>query len=379
MSSPDHNMPGTDSPEPARRLIDELEAAMARKDMRHQADVMRRVTDLFMQNGAGFSKEHVDMFDDVMSRLVSAIENAARATFGNLLATLPNAPPKTISLLALDDAIEVAGPVLSQSECLTEEVLIESARTKSQDHLLAISRRRSIGEAVTDVLVERGSRRVVVNTAANAGAQFSEFGCSTLATRAKDDSELARHVWLRDDIPRPHLLSLFAEATEAVRKELEVADRSKAELYRYMVAEAANQIQAKVRESSNRFAAARSHITSLRKSGTLTEEHLRAFAQAKKFDETTIALSLMCDVPIGHIERVIVHKHEDQLLVLAKAIGLSWETTKAIIIMQSPNQSDIGGDLQALFERFMKLQQKTARAAMQFYRLRARTAAPPSD
>ena len=376
MSSDEKSMPETESPEPVRRLIDELEAAMARKDMRNQADVMRRVTDLFMRQGAGFSKEHVDMFDDVMSRLVLAIENAARAVFGELLAKLPNAPPKTTRLLALDDAIEVAGPVLSQSECLDEEVLVESASTKGEDHLLAISRRRSISEAVTDVLLERGSQRVVASTAANAGAQFSEFGFSTLATRAKDDSELARTVWRRDDIPRAHLLSLFADASDAVRGELETADRSKAELYRYMVAEAVNQLQARVREKSKRFAEAQSHVVSLHQSGALSEAHLMAFAQAKKFDETTIALSLMSDLPIGHIEQVIVRSHADQLFVVTKAIELSWETTKAIFMMRAPTKSENHEDLEAHCASFMKLQPRTARAALQFYRLRSRAATP---
>ena len=100
------------------------------------------------------------------------------------------------------------------------------------------------------------------------------------------------------------------------------------------------------------------------------------FAQARKFDEATIALSLLCDLPVGHIEQVIVHNHADQLFVLAKAIDLSWETTRAIMIMQAPTKSDNREALEANCASFMKLQPKTARAALQFYRLRARAATP---
>jgi uncharacterized protein (DUF2336 family) len=372
------SMPAPDSSggTPALSLIDELETAIARKDMRQQSEVMRRVTDLFMRQGAGFSKDHVDMFDEVMSRLVLAIENAARATFGQMLASLPNAPPKTSRLLALDNEIAVAGPVLSRSQVLTDDVLIETALTKSQDHLLAISQRPTIASTVTDVLVERGNQPVVVSTAANTGAEFSEFGFSTLATRAKDDTELARAVWLRNDIPRPHLLRLFAEASEAVRKELESADRTKTELYRYMIAEATNQIQAKVRERSEGYAAAKERVEALRKSGALDNARVMAFAQEKKFDETTVALSLLCDLPIGHIEQVIVHNHLDQLFVLTKAVDLSWDTTRAILLMQAGRSDE---NLEAACERFMRLQPTTARAALQFYRLRARAATPVAN
>jgi len=371
-----HSDRNTHAADATQSLIDELEGAIARKDMRHQAEVMRRVTDLFMRQGAGFSKEHVDMFDDVMTRLVMAIENAARAEFGQTFATLKNAPPKTTRALALDDDIAVAGPVLSKSECLDDRVLLESAWTKSQEHLLAISLRREIAEPVTDVLVDRGDQRVVASTAANAGARFSEFGFSTLAARGADDGAIARNVWQRDDIPRAHLLRLFADASATVRRELEIADRAKAEMYRYMVAEAANQIQATVRARSKDFAEAHERVKALQRSGKLGEETLRDFAQARKFDETTVALSLLCDLPIGHIEQVIVHGHADQLMVLAKAIDLSWETTRAVLTMQAPTKTDNQDQLEAHCTSFMKLQPKTARAALQFYRLRARAATP---
>jgi uncharacterized protein (DUF2336 family) len=355
-------------------LIDELEDAIAKNDLRYRAAVMRRVTDLFIMDGSGFSEEHTAMFDDVMSRLVVAIDSSARAEFGDLIARHPNAPPKASRILALDDEIMVAGPILTHSTKLDEATLIQGARTKSQDHLLAISLRESIDEAVTDVLVERGNNEVVVSTAGNPGAKFSDFGCSTLATRSRDDSDLALRVWLRPDIPRQHLLSLFAAASDNVRKQLEAADRQKVQLYRYMVAQAKNQIQTKIRESSSTFETARRLIVSLHQSGDLSEQHLLGFARQGKFDEATIALSLMCDLPIAHVERATVHNQVDHLLVLAKAIDLSWETTKAILLMRSANgMTAVGlGTHQA---SFTKLQRRTATSAMQFYRLRARAEA----
>ena len=356
----------------AQSLIDELESAIAKQDLRHRAAVMRRVTDLFITNGSGFSEEHIAIFDDVMSKLVVAIDKFARAEFGELLARLPKAPSKTSRILAFDDEIAVAGPILAHSKSLSEETLIESARTKSQDHLLAISQRESIGEAVTDLLVERGDRKVVVSAAANPGAKFSEFGCSTLATRSKDDGELALCVWLRSDVPRQHLLSLFATASGEVQKQLESADRQKVQLYRYIVAQAKNQIQTKMREDSATYVAARPYVESLYKSGELTEKRLLTFAQEGQFDEVTVALALMGDLPVGHIERAIVHSQTDHLLVLAKATGLSWETTKAILLMRLPIKNTAINEIEAHCASFMKLQTKTAISAMQFYRLRAR-------
>jgi uncharacterized protein (DUF2336 family) len=359
----------------SQTLIDELEDAITKQNLRQRATVMRRVTDLFIVNSTGFSEEHIAMFDDVMSRLVVAIDKSARAEFGSLLARHGNAPLQTTRILALDDEIAVAGPILSQSQCLDEATLVESARTKSQEHLLAISQRGSISEAVTDVLVERGNTDVVVNTAANAGAKFSEFGCSTLVARSGEDKAIALRVWLRPDIPRHHLLSLFASASEEVQRQLEVADRQKAQLYRYMVAQAKNQIQTQIRDDSENYATARPYIESLNRFGGLTGERLKTFARQDQFDEVVIALSLMADLSVGHIERAFVHRQADHLLVIAKAIGLSWETIKAILVMRAPSENKADPEIGRHYASFMKLQQSTAISALQFYRLRARAEA----
>jgi uncharacterized protein (DUF2336 family) len=358
-----------------KSLIDELEDAIAHTDLRHRATVMRRLTDLFIMNGAGFSEEHIAMFDEVMCRLVAAIDSSARAEFGDLLVKNPNAPAKTSRILALDDEIKVAGPILSRSKVLDEATLIEGAKTKSQDHLYAISLRDTIGEAVTDVLLERGDTQVVRSTAKNPGAKFSEFGHTTLVTRSREDGELALRVWARSDIPRQHLLSLFAAASEDVQKQLETADRQKVQLYRYLVAQAKSQIQTEIRENSSSYAQARPHVEALHRSGDLNGDRLASFAQAGKFDEVTIALSLLCDLPVGHIERAVVHHRADHLMVLAKAIGLSWETTRAILQMRGPAKSASAADMEANGSSFAKLQQKTAVSAMHFYRLRARAEA----
>jgi uncharacterized protein (DUF2336 family) len=73
------------------------------------------------------------------------------------LARADNAPVKVISKLAFDDSIDVAGPVLRDSSRLDTKTLIANARSKSQQHLLAISQRKSIDPEVTDVLVTRGN------------------------------------------------------------------------------------------------------------------------------------------------------------------------------------------------------------------------------
>jgi hypothetical protein len=110
------------------------------------------------------------------------------------------------------------------------------------------------------------------------------------------------------------------------------------------------------------------HVAQLHQKGELTEQRLCRFAEGGKFDEATAALSLLTDLPVGAIERALVHDTGDQLLVLAKSINLSWKTTRAILAVRS----GAGGEFPEYFERFNRLRPETARAAIQFYRLRER-------
>jgi len=351
-------------------LIDQLEGVLASKDISRRAEVLRRVTDLFVLGSGRFSEDQVELFDTVMGKLLENIEHAARAQFGNRLAKLSDAPPRIVRELAFDDAIEVAGPVLLHCERLDEEALIENAKTKSQDHLLAISGRKTLVEAVTDVLVKRGNQIVVSSAARNSGARFSDFGVSTLVKRARDDGDLALCVWSRPDIPRQNLVKLFVEASEAVKSQLVEADPRRAELIKAAVAEASDQIQTKARAGSHDFAQAQSYISSLHSSGKLDESQLANFADEGSFDKVAAALSLMCNLPIGLVERALVQNQTEQILVLARAINLSWVTTVALLLLQAGVNGSSRQHLDQCFASFSRLQPKTAQTALQFYRMR---------
>jgi uncharacterized protein (DUF2336 family) len=276
----------------------------------------------------------------------------------------------------LDDAIEVAGPILLHCDRLDENVLLENAKTKSQEHMLAISGRKTLAEAVTDVLVERGNQAVVSRTAGNSGARFSDFGVATLVKKARDDGDLALCVWSRPDIPRQNLVKLFVEASESLKRQLGEADPRRAELIKSAVAEASDQIQTKARAGSGDFAQAQSYVNSLYSSGRLDESQLDAFANEGSFDKVTVALSLMCDLPVGLVERALVQNQTEQIIVLAKAINLSWVTTVALLLLQAGLNGSSRQQLDQCFTSFSKLQQKTAQTALQFYRMREKASRP---
>lgn len=359
-------------------LVDELETAIAGSNIGRRAVMLRRVADLFASTAGNLSHQQTALFHDVMHQLVDEIEISARARFAEYLASSPTAPPRILRQLALDDVIDVARPVLLRSEQLDEVTLAEGARCKSQAHLLAISTRKFIPESVADILVERGDREVVLSTARNPGAAFSETGYSALLRRSSDDDDLAVCTWSRSEIPRRHLLKLFADASDALKRRLSKEDPRKATVIAEMVTRAAGHLQSRTREISADFAKARTLVQSLDAAGGLDEAALSDFAGSERFAETVLALSVICDLPVGLVERALVEERSEQVLVLAKAVGLSWKTTKAILLLQGRTGRSTA-DLDRLLETFLRLRPETARKAVQFYRLRERSLTPGSN
>jgi len=353
-----------------RNLIDDLDDAVATKNLGRRAEMLRRIADLFVSGSMKFTGEQITLFDDVMGRLVNEIDSSARAALGHQLSDMTNVPPNTLRTLALDDAIEVSGPILTNSDQLSEATVIEVAKTKGQDHLLAISRRSSIPETVTDVLVDRGNQQVALSTAANSGAKFSEHGFTTLVKRAENDDGLALKVWARPEVPRQHLLKLFADASEAVRLKLQSADSGKGKLIQDMIAQASNKIQSEARKRSPDYAAISNHVKLLHNARKLDEAQLAAFAHDGKFDATAVALALMSDLPIDLTERLMVQQRSEQIVVIARAIGLTWNTVKAILAFQATAKGGTIHDLEECQSTFVKLTPELAKKALSFYRMR---------
>src|SRR5580658_3049934 len=201
-------------------LIAELEDVVQRGTRAKRVDTLQRITALFLDGADRYSDQHVDLFDDVFGLLIEEIETKARAELSSHLAPVTNAPMKVLRALANDDDIAVAGPVLKLAPRLAEADLVDVAKTKSQAHLQAISARRVLGEAVTDVLVGRGDREVARRLADNRGARISETGFSRLVKRAADDGVLAEKVGTRPDIPPVMFRELLTRATAIVHKRL---------------------------------------------------------------------------------------------------------------------------------------------------------------
>jgi uncharacterized protein (DUF2336 family) len=368
---------GSKSAATSESLLDELQATLAHGTVARRVETLRRVTDLFINGAVDYSDDQVALFDDVFQCLLIHIEVSAKALLSDRLAPVDTAPPQTVRTLALDDVIEVAGPVLSQSVRLDDATLIETARTKSQAHLLAISTRKVLSSAVTDVLVLRGNDEVVHSTVNNSGADFSERGFTRLLNRAEGDDNLTTCIGLRPTLPRYLYLKLLAKASDTVRQRLEAANPKQAGEVPVAVREVTRRARSSTAAMSKQTAIAHALVKALFEDGRLDEHQLRNFAEAGKFDEANAAIAALASVPVAIAEGMMVESRAEGVMILAKVAGLSWSTVRTIINMRD----ELGGgeptDIGACEDTYERLRPSTAQQVLRFHRMQEGSSPTP--
>lgn len=354
---------------PERSLITEIEGIFASGSADRQAEILRRVTDLFMAGADNYSDEQVDLFDGVISRIADRIETKARAELAHRLAPADNAPPMTVRALARDESIEVAAPILSRSDRLTDEDLLAIAGGNSQERLLAISKRITLSEKVSDVLVTHGNRDVVLSVTRNEGARFSDAGYGKLVDRSIDDEVLAICVSMRKDIPREHFHALIARASEVVFEKLAACNPDAVYEVHRVLTDITRQDAAAKPCAKRDYREAAAQFDMIRRSGNPIDTVVREFAENGKFEETVAALSTLCRTPSKLVENVMndARGESDFVLILAKAAGLSWSTAKQICILRRKAFAMSPLIVEAAQRNFERLQLETAQRLVRFY------------
>jgi uncharacterized protein (DUF2336 family) len=361
-------------------IVDEVESAISGSSPEKRLETIKRVTDLFLSSAGKLNDEQIELFDNVLERLIKTIElraiadvsvRIALAEMSGQLAPVAQAPASVIRRLARNDEIVVAGPVLSESARLSTEDLVEIAETKSEPHLLAISGRWWLKEVVTDALLARRypavSRRIINNP----GARVSASGFAIVLAQAESDPELAVETGIRVDLPSELRRQLLRSATEAVRTRL--LSRAPPDLFEEIrtaivaVSAGVDREMSKIRD----FATAKRFVALLREKGELNEATLLGFAKQRKYEETVAALAELSRSTIETIRPLMQSLRDDGVLIPCRAAGLSWETVQAVLDSRFATGRMGPHELAKAQGQFTKLTTENARRLLRFWQVRA--------
>jgi uncharacterized protein (DUF2336 family) len=360
---------------PQASLIDELETQLRTGTNAGRVSILRKVTDLFVLSAKDITETQVEIFDDVMIRLIEQIEDKILAELSECLATIDNSPANVIAQLARNDRIEVAGPVLEKSNRLSDIDLVEIAYTKSQAHLSAIASRAQINPAVAEVLIRRGGTEVALKLAANPGAAFSSESFSTLVQRALDNKNLAATISERADVPPELYEFLVLRATERVKKHLVATCKPEV---RPRVETLLSKVSSRIVQQAAAFPRANagwSTTTMIKRDLATLRTQLDKFIAAGLTQEIVNTLAQLAAIPSETVKNVIRQSAEDGLLIICRASGISWPSVRALLKSRAWLRTPQDNELKAISDRYFRLSAESAQRVLLFMKARKTMAA----
>jgi len=356
-------------------FIPELEEVVRHGSAARRAEMLRRIAVLFADGASRFNGEQIELFGQVLTWLSSDLDAEARVELAHQLAPIGNAPQALVRRLAEDDDIAVAQPILKQSHRLGQSDLLEIAHSKSQAHLLALSKRKGIADSVTDVLIDRGSREVLRSLVENLDARLSAAGFGALIELALQDDALAEKIGVRRDIPPDLFRDLLLKTTPTVQDRLPASTKP----------EMRSEAQRTLTETPHTtpvardYAAAESAIQHLRECDKLDETRIVEFAHNRQYEELVVGLAALCEVPINVVDRLMTSDRPDPILILCKSAGWGWTTARTIMAALPQQHAKSSAELDAAFANFERLSPTTAQRVMRFWQVQHWQHAPAEE
>ncbi len=111
--------------------------------------------------------------EEIFRLMLKDAEVRVRQALSERLKESPEVP-EDVAIGLASDVIEVAGPMLESSTVLTDADLLEIVRSRPADHQVAIAKRASVSEAISDALTESQNVDVVATLMGNVGAAIAE-------------------------------------------------------------------------------------------------------------------------------------------------------------------------------------------------------------
>lgn len=128
--------------------------------------------------------------------------------------------PHEVAIALANDVDDVALPMLSFSEVLSDEDLLAIIGTRNEQKQLAITQRLIVSEPVSSSLIEIASETVVSSLVANEGAQIADVSFEKAVERLGKSEKVQRAMIDRSALPIAVAEKLVTLVSDSMRNEL---------------------------------------------------------------------------------------------------------------------------------------------------------------
>lgn len=344
------------------------------KNSERRRTLMREVTDLFFDAPPRQGGGEMRQFDAVLQSLASQTAQDAREELARRFADAPQAPKGLVMQLARD-AIEVAGPILSQSGVLSEEDLVAIVHERGQEHMRAITERKQVPERVSHAIVERGDDTTVAGLVENRNARLSRETFETVARRAETSPVLQHPLVNRQDTPADLLNDLMLVVESTLRDRIaERFDSLEPGVLEAALAASRQRLESRLAEDRE-VTEARKFIQARKIRKELDGSLLVRLLREKKTVHFCVGFAELTDIDYPAARRALDHESPDGLALVCKAAGIDKALFVTIAVLRQGASNDAFNDAREIGKVYEKLTLDDARRALRFWKMRNNAAA----
>ncbi len=334
-------------------------------------ELLRQITDVFLADPPERSDREAQLFDEIVGAVAADLETQVRIELAQKVAVSNVPVHRTARRLALD-VIEVARPVIEGSRALNETDILDVIQQKSQDHMLAVTKRPDIGEKVSSALVARGEDHVVASLLENRTARMDRKTFEAVADRAQANPVLHAPFVRNQHMPLDLLNSVYLKVEGGLRREImrKFHGVSPAELETALEA-SRNHLSAAYGALPTDYQIARDQIEALDKRGALKPPMLVQLLRENRRTAFYVAFAKLVDIEFDLTRRLVEAKDMDALAMLCRGAGFD----RGLFVTISLLLVDEGGGLSKT-EEYGKLYEQVpvaaAQRALRFWKVRAK-------
>lgn len=167
-----------------------------------------KLAGVFLSQSSALSEHEEKLVTDLINDLLLNDDPLVREKLVTSFTAAMNAP-RDVAIRLAAAPIEIAAPLLTNNDNLTDTDLIVVIDKSERDYAQAIAHRKEISEAVADALVETGDIRVMQTVAENMGAKLSGKAIEVMVDAARLAAMLQKPILGRPEIKGDTAIRLY--------------------------------------------------------------------------------------------------------------------------------------------------------------------------
>jgi uncharacterized protein (DUF2336 family) len=179
--------------------------------------LLKRLADVVCLPSSRVNAFERAMTADLLVEMLREASVPERVKVARRLASLLE-PPSSLLRLLLRDEADVAEPLLTECQTLSDADLLDCVRMTSLEHRRLIAIRRGVSEVLSDALIEMGETPVIEALLRNDTARLSYSGVEAIVVSTRGDGGVVPALLRRPELRPAHAYVLFWWADPDARR-----------------------------------------------------------------------------------------------------------------------------------------------------------------